>query len=123
MRPPRNEFRADRSVPEMKSVDVFEPPQGCSSGVCGPDGTDAGAAFAADLEWLAGQNVGIARHNLGHDPAAFTRNPLVKAALARDGLGCLPMILIDGAVAKTGGYLTRDDFARRLGRDSKNDDR
>ncbi|MBM3581451.1 MAG: arsenic metallochaperone ArsD family protein [Alphaproteobacteria bacterium] len=98
----------------MKSVDVFEPPQGCSSGVCGPDGKDAGAAFATDLEWLAGQNVKVARHNLGHDPAAFSRNPLVKAALARDGLGCLPMILIDGAIAKTGGYLTRDDFAQRL---------
>jgi hypothetical protein len=101
----------------MKTVSVFDPPQGCSTGACGPDPDDALARLAADLEWLSQRGVQVARHNLGHDPGAFVRNARVKSALDREGLGCLPMILIDGAIAKKGGYLSREEFVRHLGLD------
>jgi hypothetical protein len=102
----------------VKTVNVFDPPQGCSTGACGPDQDDALARLASDLEWLSARGVEVTRHNLGHDPGSFARNALVKSTLAREGLGCLPLILVDGALAKKGGYLARADFVRLLGLES-----
>jgi hypothetical protein len=107
-----------KRIPAMKVVSVFDPPQSCSTGACGPDRDEELARLASDLEWLSVRGVEVTRHNLGHDPGAFVRNSLVKSALDREGLGCLPMILIDGAIAKKGGYLMREDFARLLGLES-----
>ena len=45
----------------MASVEVFDPAMCCSTGVCGPSVDPALARFAADLEWLAGQGVAVAR--------------------------------------------------------------
>lgn len=99
----------------MKTVSVFDPPQCCSTGVCGPDADDTLVQFAATLEWLGTQGVTVQRHNLGHDPGEFVQNALVKSTLERDGMDSLPLILVNGEVAMKGGYLSRDDFARRLG--------
>ncbi|MCC7016571.1 MAG: arsenic metallochaperone ArsD family protein [Rhodospirillales bacterium] len=71
------------------------------------------------MEWLAARGVEVTRHNLGHDPGAFVRNALVKSTLDREGLWCLPMILVDGTVAKKGGYLTREDFMQLLNLESE----
>jgi hypothetical protein len=37
----------------MTTVEVFDPPMCCSTGVCGPRVDPALATFAADLAWLA----------------------------------------------------------------------
>jgi hypothetical protein len=102
----------------MTTVHIFDPPLSCSTGACGPDRDDGLARLASDLEWLAARGVQVTRHDLGHDPGAFVRNSLVKSTLDREGMGCLPMILIDGAIANKGGYLAREDFVRHLGFDS-----
>lgn len=99
-------------------MNVFDPPQSCASGACGSDQDDAFVRLASDLEWLSARGVEVTRHNLGHDPEAFVRNALVKSTLDREGLGCLPVILVDGAVAKKGGYLTREDFTQLLNLES-----
>jgi hypothetical protein len=100
----------------MKTVDIFEPPQGCSTGYCGPDGEDILAQVAQCLEWLESQGVQVNRYNLGLDPGAFAENAFVKSTLQAEGMVCLPMVVIDGTVAKKGGYLTRQDFEQALGR-------
>jgi hypothetical protein len=43
--------------------------------------------FAADLEWLAGQGMGVERDNLAQQPQAFAETGAL-AALSR--LACLP---------------------------------
>ena len=99
----------------MKIVNVYDPPQCCSTGVCGPDQDDTLAQFAAALEWLRGQGCEVNRYNLGHQPGAFVQNELVKSTLDREGMGCLPMIVVDGEIAKKGGYPSRLELTDKLG--------
>lgn len=96
----------------MRTIEVFDPPMCCPTGVCGPEPDERLARFTADLDWLKRQGVPVRRHNLAQDPAAFTANPRVKQVLeATDGEG-LPVILADGRLVSQGEYPARDALAR-----------
>ncbi len=99
----------------MKVVKVFDPPLCCSTGVCGPKVDPALVRFAADLHWLANQKVAVERYNLAQQPQAFAANEAVKAALGEHGNACLPLILVDGAVASQGRYPSRQELAQLAG--------
>ena len=99
----------------MNKIEVFDPPQCCSTGVCGPVVDPALARFAADLHWLANQRIAIERYNLARQPQAFAASEVVKNALQHDGNECLPLILLNGAVISKGRYPTRDELARLTG--------
>jgi len=96
----------------MKKLEVFDPPMCCPSGVCGPEVDPVLPRFAADLHWLAGQGVHVARYNLSQQPQAFVGNPLVKAALAEGGNASLPLIVVDGQIVTRGTYPTREELTR-----------
>ena len=99
----------------MPSVSIYDPPQCCATGACGPDADDELAQFASALEWLKAQGVDVARYNLGHQPGEFVQNTTVKSTLDSDGMDCLPMVIIDGAIARKGGYMTREELGEKLG--------
>lgn len=91
----------------MAEVAVYDPPMGCLSGYCGPDGEDALTAFEADLDWLSSNGVAVERYNLGHQPGAFAGNPSVRSLLQSEGMQCLPLVIVNGVVAHKGGYPSR----------------
>ncbi len=99
----------------MPTVEVFDPPMCCSTGVCGPNVDPSLVRFSADLQWLAHQKIRVERYNLGQQPQAFVANPLVKATLGREGNQCLPLILIDGRIASQGVYPGREELAKLCG--------
>ena len=99
----------------MTHLDVFDPPMCCSSGVCGPSVDPLLAAFGADVDWLISQGVSVTRHNLAQDPQSFVTQPVVNDLLQRDGDGCLPLLLINGAVAASGAYPRRAELAGLVG--------
>jgi hypothetical protein len=99
----------------MPKLSVYDPPMCCSTGVCGPDGDDQLAQFAAALDWARKSGADVERYDLGHQPGAFASNPFIKGLLERDGMTCLPLVLIDGEVLSKGAYPTRDAIAARLG--------
>src|SRR5579863_8625499 len=99
----------------MTTVEVFDPPMCCSSGVCGPVADPALARFSADLFWLRGKGVRVERYNLSQQPQAFVANPLVKDTLDREGGECLPLILVNGKIASRGGYPAREELAKASG--------
>ncbi|HJX63092.1 MAG TPA: arsenite efflux transporter metallochaperone ArsD [Polyangia bacterium] len=96
-------------------IQVFDPPMCCSTGVCGPSVDPELVRFAADLDWLKRQGVEVERYNLTQQPSAFAGNDVVKAALSKDGNDCLPLTLVDGAVACKGKYPTREALAGYAG--------
>jgi len=98
-------------------IEVFDPPMCCSTGVCGPAIDPELVRFAADLEWLTQQGVTVERFNLSQQPAPFASTPLVKEALAKDGLGCLPLIVVDGVARHQASYPTREMLATYAGLD------
>ena len=91
----------------MAKVEVFDPPMCCSTGVCGPSVDPALAAFAADLSWLADQGVEVERHTLSQEPQAFAERDLVRELLAERGDDALPAVLVDGELASSGRYPSR----------------
>lgn len=101
----------------MTKLEVFDPPQCCSTGVCGPVVDPKLVAFASDLHWLANQRVVVERYNLAQQPHAFAASKVVTGALAQWGNVCLPLILADGALVSEGRYPTREELARFAGVD------
>lgn len=99
----------------MTKLEVFDPPMCCSTGVCGPSVDAVLVRFVADFHWLAGQGVVVDRFNLAQQPQAYVANSVVKAVLMEFGNGCLPLILVDGAIASKGRYPTRKELAAMTG--------
>ena len=52
---------------------------------------------------------------MAEQEVAVVQNTAVKSALDSDGMDCLPMVIIDGAVARKGGYMTRAELGEKLG--------
>jgi hypothetical protein len=98
----------------MATLSVFDPVQGCAVGLCGPDQDEALARFAADLEWLQLRGVEVQRFNLGHEPAAFAGNAVVKGLIRSQGLASLPVVMVGDAVIAIGRHPGRDELCARL---------
>lgn len=88
----------------MKTIQVYDPPMCCSTGVCGPNVDPILPRFAGFLSQLASAGVKVERFNLAQQPLPFVQNPAVKALLDKDGTDALPAIFIDGQLALKGSY-------------------
>jgi hypothetical protein len=93
----------------MKTIQVYDPPMCCSTGICGPSVDPDLVNFAAMLSQLANQGVKIERQNLGQKPMAFAQNPVVKTFLEKEGTTVLPLIFLDGEVYMKGRYPNHDE--------------
>ncbi|MBT2570766.1 arsenite efflux transporter metallochaperone ArsD [Planococcus sp. ISL-110] len=95
----------------MTKVTIYDPAMCCDTGVCGPVVDPKLTAVAAAVFSLEKKGFDIKRFNLGTDPAAFVENKQVNALLFDKGVEALPVILVDGEVAKMGEYPTVQEFA------------
>lgn len=102
----------------MKTVQVYDKPMCCSTGVCGPQVDPVLPRFAADLDWLKSLGHQVERYNLAQQPAAFTQNQVVYQLLAARGTDCLPVIIVDGKVVSRSGYPSREMLALWMTGDS-----
>lgn len=96
-------------------IEVFEPAMCCSTGVCGPSVDPVLPRFAADAEWLKGQGVAIERYNLSQQPAPFAANAAVKDEIAKRGVECLPIFVVNGKIVSWGAYPVREQLAKWAG--------
>lgn len=99
----------------MKTLDIYDPAQCCATGACSPSADDELAQFASSLEWLKGNGIAVSRYNLGHQPGAFVQNPVVKGTIDKEGIGCLPLVIADGAIVSRGKYPSRTELGEKLG--------
>lgn len=95
----------------MASLQVFDRPLCCSTGICGPEVDPALVAFAADLAWLASKGVAVERINPAQEPQRFAADATVRAALHEHGNDSLPLVLVDGAVVSRGRMPSRAELA------------
>lgn len=99
----------------ISKLEVFDPAMCCSTGVCGPVVDPRLPQFAADLEWLTRQGIGVTRYNLAREPAAFVASATVRDLIGRWGTSCLPLLLHDDKVLTRGRYPTRAQLAEMIG--------
>jgi hypothetical protein len=88
----------------MKTIQIYDPPMCCSSGVCGPDVDPLLPRFAGMLSQLESRGVKVERYNLAQEPIAFAQNPKVRAILEKDGVEALPLVFVDGELEIQGHY-------------------
>lgn len=104
----------------VKTIQIYDRPMCCSTGICGPQVDPVLPRFAADLDWLKTQGHRVERYNLAHQPAAFVENPMVQKLLSSVGTDCLPIITIDGQVVSQNRYPDRATFAEWIPESSLN---
>ena len=95
----------------MATIQVFDKPMCCSSGVCGPDVDPALVTFSADLQWLERQGVQVQRINPAHQPALFAASELLREELRTHGNDCLPVVVVNDSVVSRGIFPSRSQLA------------
>ena len=95
----------------MFTLQIFDKPLCCLSGVCGPDVDPALVTFSADLQWLERQGVQVQRINPAHQPTLFAASELVREELKRHGGECLPLVVVNDTVVSRGVFPTRNQLA------------
>ena len=65
----------------MKTIQIYDPPMCCSTGICGTDIDPDLVSLAAMLSQLGTRGIKIERYNLGQQPMAFVQNAAVKSLL------------------------------------------
>lgn len=93
------------------TIQVFDKPMCCSTGICGPQVDQTLVHFAADLDWLRRQGVQVERYNLSQQPREFAQAAEVRAALQDKGVDALPIIRVDGRIVCQGTYPSRQLLA------------
>ena len=99
----------------MTTIQVFDPPLCCSTGVCGVEVDQALVTFAADVDWLKSSGVTVERINLAQQPRAFAEHPAIRQLLQAQGEKALPAVLVDSELKMSGRYPSRDQLARWSG--------
>jgi len=95
----------------MKTVQVYDKPMCCSTGICGPDVDPVLPTFAADLDWLKTQGHHVERFNLAQQPQAFIDNKSIHQLLSTAGTDCLPVVVVDGEIVGRSVYPSREDLS------------
>lgn len=103
----------------MSTIEVFDPPMCCTTGVCGPEIDPTLVRVSMDLKWLQGQGVEVRRFNLAQEPTAFTKNTEVKRVLDETNGDGLPVVVVDGRVVSEGTYPTRQQWMELAGLNEK----
>lgn len=99
----------------MKTVQVYDKPMCCSTGVCGPDVDPVLPQFGADLDWLKSQGHKVERYNLAQQPQAFIENQAIHRVLSTEGTESLPVVVIDGEIVSRKVYPNRDALSALVG--------
>ncbi len=93
------------------TIQVFDKPMCCSTGICGPEVDRALVRFASDLDWLRRQGVQVERYNLSQQPQEFAQVADVRSVLQTNGVEALPIIRVDGRIVCQGMYPSRQLLA------------
>ncbi len=93
----------------MKSIQVYDPPMCCSTGICGTDIDPDLVNFAAMLSQLSQAGIKVERYNLVQQPMGFAQNDAVKSLMIAEGTTVLPIIFWDGELHLKGRYPTKDE--------------
>lgn len=95
----------------MRRLALYEPAWLCTTGLCDMDPDPERARIFAALAGLRAHGIETERYNYAVDPIAFMTTPAVLDVLAAHGEKCLPITLVDDAVALFGRYPTTTELA------------
>jgi hypothetical protein len=98
----------------MKTVEIYEPPMCCPTGVCGPAPDPELAALQEVVLKLKKGGYAVERIAINQQPARFMGNPLVKKILNSEGKEALPITLIGAKVIAKGRYPNYEELLKEV---------
>lgn len=98
----------------MATLQVFDPPMCCSTGVCGVNVDPQLTQLVADLNFLKQNGITVERFNLKDHLQAFTAHPQVMAEMG-EASEFLPIFMWDGKVVCKGAYPSRQQLSKWVG--------
>ncbi|GAA0741613.1 arsenite efflux transporter metallochaperone ArsD [Clostridium oceanicum] len=98
----------------MKKMIIFEPAMCCSTGVCGPVIDKELFRVSTVINNLKSNGILVERYNLSSAPHMFVHNKEINEIINKDGVGELPVTIVDNVVVKRKEYPTNEEFCTFL---------
>jgi len=95
-------------------VEVFDPELCCTSGVCGPAPDPALIEMATVVDRLQRDGISVARYQLSRQPQEFLQNPAVYQKIITEGVGCLPLVAVNGSIKWVNRYPRYEEIVAEL---------
>jgi hypothetical protein len=86
------------------SVQIFDPPMCCPTGLCGPTLDQTLLDVNDMLLALQKEGVSVERYQMTSHPQAFLNNAAVMALVREKQMAALPITVVNGKVIKVGEY-------------------
>jgi len=99
----------------MNTVEIYDPPMCCSSGLCGPALDPVLLAVNDTILALQKQGVEVKRFNIAQQIKEVMANPEVAKAIHSKGKKALPMTFVNGTLFKSGAYPTYEELCAAIG--------
>jgi hypothetical protein len=98
----------------MKTIEIYEPPMCCPTGVCGPAPDPELAAWQEVILKLKKDGHSVERIAINQQPARFMSNPLVKKIVNAEGKDSLPITIIGDKVIIKGRYPKYEELVKEV---------
>lgn len=94
----------------MKTIEIYEPPLCCPTGLCGPAPDPELAVLMDTVIELRKEGHSVERIAINQQPMRVMNNPVVKAILLSEGKEALPITLVEGKLVLKGRYPRFEDL-------------
>ena len=105
---------SDQTVETVATVEIFEPPMCCPTGLCGPVQDQTLLDLLETVRSLESRGVKVSRYQPNTNPTAFTNHAEVMAAVRARNTAALPITIVNGRVAKSGAYASLSEIQDAL---------
>ncbi len=90
--------------PAAATVELFDPPMCCSTGICGPTVDQSLLDVSEMILELQAAGVRVERYQMTSNPQAFLNSPEVMRLVREQEMAALPITVVLGRVIKTRTY-------------------
>lgn len=98
----------------MKTIEIYEPPMCCPTGVCGPAPDPELAVLQEVIMKLKKDGHVVERIAINQQPARFMSNPLVKKTVNSEGKKSLPITIIGDKLILKGRYPKYEELLKEV---------
>jgi len=98
----------------MKTIEIYEPPLCCPTGVCGPAPDPALVALQDTVLKLKKDGCVVERIAINQQPEKFMNNPVIKDIITAEGRESLPITIVDGTLFMKGRYPAYEELCREM---------
>ena len=98
----------------MQTIEIYEPPLCCPTGVCGPAPDPALVALQDTVLKLKKDGCVVERIAINQQPEKFMNNPVIKDIITAEGRESLPITIVDGTLFMKGRYPAYEELCREM---------